>query len=78
MFCLGPGDAEPVGGVGNKDEGRYSTPETDGTLQWGCFNCRDDDRFWNFRESQWFACKNRLRWCQFYHMAGVRSSFIVR
>lgn len=40
---LVPGDAEPDGGAGSKDEGHCSTPETDGTLQWGCFNCRNDD-----------------------------------
>lgn len=32
------------GGAVLKDEGPYSTPETAGTLQWGCSNCRDYDR----------------------------------
>lgn len=37
-------DAEVVGEEGLSAERRCSPPETGGTLQWGGFNCRNDDR----------------------------------
>lgn len=37
------GDAGLDGGAGRSEERRCSPPETGGTLQWGGFNCRNND-----------------------------------